>query len=467
MTTYTPSAYAAYPGYGPAGAVAAPSSGRAMWIGYLVFWVIMVGASVVVWKLAGMGVIAGLIIVGVTLPAVAWKPLFGLCLVYAILAVGGGMAVAGVSADRGIALLYGLGFLLSLPFSHRTLEVKNSLFIACALLGAWAMMSLLWSPWPEITFPQAFTLVQISILLLLLFATVRTHADLQWVLRAAVFGAVVFSVGGRFLGVSAVAKGGRLTVGGAGIEMNPNAYGVLLSLSILACIYLFRADRVKALRVFYVPAAAALFLNMMLTGSRKALFGLILALLIPTFFPKRVLRKPLAFAGSSILLLLLVGMALYGLEHFVPEEVAWRFQDRDFAEDSLADKLQFVSHGVGYVLAHPLGSGMGVHRTDRGMAIHNDFFYLLANLGYVGAFLYLLLLIPLAVQIAKAPDTKEKGFARAVVIFLFLCEMNAPMILLKFLWLYYALAWIATTPGMSSESLLRQGRHPAISHTRS
>jgi hypothetical protein len=451
VTTYTPSAYAAYPGYGPAEAVAAPSSGRALWIGYLVFWMIMVGASVIVWKLAGMGVIAGLIIVGVTLPAVAWKPLFGLCLVYAILAVGGGMAVAGVSADRGIALLYGLGFLLSLPFSHRTLEVKNSVFIACAAMGGLGMLSILWSPFPSITLPQAFTLVQVSILVLLAFSTLRTREDVQWILRAAIAGAFVFTVGARVMGVATIAKGERLTVGGGGVFMNPNQYGMLLSLSVLACLYLFRADTIKALRPFYIPVGAVLFLNMMLTGSRKSLFGLLLALMIPTFFPKRIIKKPLAFFGSLILLMLILAAVSYGLENLLPEEVAWRFQDRQFAEKSLINKFAFISSGISYVLDNPLGSGLGIHRTSSGMAIHNDFFYLMANLGYVGAGLYLVLLIPLIVHVHRAPDSVEKTFATWVVIFLFLSEMNAPMILLKFLWLYYCLAWVAANPEIGWE----------------
>jgi hypothetical protein len=238
---------------------------------------------------------------------------------------------------------------------------------------------------------------------------------------------------------------------------------MLLSLSVLACLYLIRADTIKALRPFYIPVGAVLFLNMMLAGSRKALFGLILAFLIPAFFPKRVLRKPLAFIGAAVLVLILVGMAAYGLENVVPEEVAWRFRDKELAEDAITEKLAFIEHGVGFVLTNPLGSGLGVHRTDQGMAIHNDFFYLLANLGYIGAALYLVMFIPLVVHIRRSADSIDKTFASWLVIFLFLCQMSAPMLLMKFVWLFYALAWIAASSQVSWDRQRQKGQLPAQS----
>jgi hypothetical protein len=402
-------------------------------------WWIFLG----IWGTLGLpGLLPVLLVTIPTFIGIAIRPAFGLCLTFAVLPIGRGLGVGTVlSADRGMAILFALGIIVNLLFTRKRLvwgpPVWTLLFLT--LLGG---ASIFWAVYPEIATMGTLTLVQILVWISLVLAVGVHERDLVWPLRAFVVSCVMAAILLPVLGISGGEKERFTMAISAETTINPNTMACMFCLGILTCVYLYARDPVRILRLFWVPAIVLLALMATKTGSRTAIMSLGITFLLPVLLLREVVRRPGVFAGL-LLLQIILGLTIYlCIEYFVSSDVAQRLISVSYREKSFGTRLIFIQEGVDYALRHPLGAGINCYAAGTLRTVHNDLFYCLSNLGWLGALVFGVFAVAMIFAVRRTPPGWEKWYVRAVVIYLLASGLSGAWIFAKHYWAFMTVAWL-------------------------
>ena len=227
--------------------------------------------------------------------------------------------------------------------------------------------------------------------------------------------------------------GGRVT----SLFSNPNILAVYLLLHFpLALRATFLPQNKGGLRFFYAATAIACAACILLTWSRGAWLGLLAEMLLFLLFYNRKTRLLLCF---SPLLLLAVPL--------LPSSVQGRLLSiGDLGESSIRYRLQTWRGTVRMLLHHPFGIGVGewawraiyphyaVSGTKTVMHAHNVFLQVAAELGAVGIFVFLVLVLTVLWRGIKSKNiAAAASVAGTLTMGLFDHLWYSPAMLLPFL----------------------------------
>ncbi len=304
-------------------------------------------------------------------------------------------------ADVAIVLAL-LALLLELP----TLRLGRVLMISGSWV-AWAWISYLNSDKQSVAFPQTWSLTKLWIVTFVAFNVLRTRAQIKFFLAFAVGCFMLFPLRGAFLNYFM----GYSTQGRAAWNYaysNPNdlaGFSLIFASIALACLALTRS---RFARLLAVVSAGLLVLLVFLTQSRGGLLalGVIAAILIATR-----LRNPRVVLGTLVLVAIgaifapdNVWKRLGGLTK-VSVESGMRGVDK---EGSAEQRLQLMRIAFRVAKDHPItGVGAGTYqfvhaeyarelKSEFPIAggkkdAHNTYLHNAAEMGFVGLFLFLLL----------------------------------------------------------------------------
>ena len=304
-------------------------------------------------------------------------------------------------ADVAIVLAL-LALLLELP----TLRLGRVLMISGSWV-AWAWISYLNSDKQLVAFPQTWSLTKLWIVTFVAFNVLRTRAQIKFFLAFAVGCFMLFPLRGAFLNYFM----GYSTQGRAAWNYaysNPNdlaGFSLIFASIALACLALTRS---RFARLLAVVSAGLLVLLVFLTQSRGGLLalGVIAAILIATR-----LRNPRVVLGTLVLVAIgaifapdNVWKRLGGLTK-VSVESGMRGVDK---EGSAEQRLQLMRIAFRVAKDHPItGVGAGTYqfvhaeyarelKSEFPIAggkkdAHNTYLHNAAEMGFVGLFLFLLL----------------------------------------------------------------------------
>jgi hypothetical protein len=426
----------------PVEGVAGPTG--SLWRLYVVTWLVLMTASALAYRLGVPWQLIGIIMAPLTLAGIVWKPVFGICLMGAILPIGTAIFLPGtVTAERAIGLLFGIGAAANVLLTRKGLRFVNPVGLGLASIAMLSVLSILWAEYPQVASFRAWTIVQMFIYTVLVMSVCRTAEDLRWPLRIFVLACVASFLGGLVLGV----RGGEMarfafTVGEE--RINPNAQGAMYGLGVLSALYLYRQEPVRAFRWAYLVSLLILPVGVLRTGGRKAGWFLGLVLALPLLFKRSTLRSS-RLALAAIGLLVLMGLAI-GVFHtyLLPTRTAQRFTDTSHAIQSFWFRLSLITDSFRYVTKHPLGAGIGCFVTSGGIrtVVHNDLFYLMSNLGLPGAIAFTAFAASLAVRVARMRPGLDKWFACSVVAYALLLGTGGTYIFGKNYWLFLSFAWL-------------------------
>ena len=159
------------------------------------------------------------------------------------------------------------------------------LVIVLGLFLAWVLFSTLWALDPAVARSTFLSFLLLLTLFPIVYAAIRTPRHVAWLYGIFVAGALLGAAIG-LMSSGAVGNGDRLS--GAGL--NPNVLGGLLAVSVvLAGTLASLSGLTKAARLTALAASGASLIAVLLTGSRGALVGLVVALLSTPFLcgPRR------------------------------------------------------------------------------------------------------------------------------------------------------------------------------------
>jgi hypothetical protein len=429
------------------------------WPLYVVFWLLLALVSA---GLVAIGVpwLAPAILLGlVTLVGIVWRPVFGLCLTFALLPVGRALGVGEVfSADRAIAILLFIGTAAHLVATRKGLRVRGGPIWTLLGLTVLGGLSFAWATMPSIALGYGFTLGQLLIWVVLINTIVIHEGSLLWPLRTYVVACLTAVLISVLMGPG-VLQNERLTFATArGEAVNANTMAALYGLALFTAVYLYCRDPRRTLRWFWGPAVAILTVALVLTGSRATVAAIGVTLLVPLLLLREVLQKPALFAGVLLLLIVVGVMGYLTMEHFASGEVTYRLTSLQYAEKSFNVRFAFIESAINYVLSHPLGAGAGCFRERHGMVVHNDLFGWLSDLGFAGVALFTVFAISMLLTVRRMAVGWDKWYARSVVVFQLLVGLAGAWMFAKHYWAFMAVASIMSqlSAGQPSPALLRE-----------
>jgi O-antigen ligase len=371
----------------------------------MVFAALLVGAAA---ALSPPLAIAGVVALALV-PIVLTRPIVGLC---ALIFMSFLESYAGMTGALSLTKILGallvvawLAVVTTRANEERGLVGREPLLVAALLLFvAWVGMSLVWAEVPGAArtslerFALNFTLFPIALV------AIRTPRHVLWVVAAFILGAFTAATMGIMDGtVGAEETGDRLK--GAGL--NPNQLGSYLVVAMVFCAALAANRRWPPLvRVALVGGAVFAGASLFLTLSRGALVGMATALLLAPFAVGARRR-----AGTVALVVLAVlgtvgWYAVVASDHAVervtnPErgggsgrEDLWRVGWRMVEDKPL--------HGVGagnfpeaaiHYLLRPGATQRDTFIVNEKKVAHNIYLTVLSELGAVGLFLFLLIIV--------------------------------------------------------------------------
>jgi hypothetical protein len=410
---------------------------------YFGTWCFLMVISLVAIKSGVSWAVIALFMAPLTIAGIAWRPLFGLALVFLVLPIGGALSLGRVfTADRAVGLMFGLGAVIHILATRKPLRFLVLPTLTLIALAALGWLSVFWAEYPPLVRQYAFVHTQMIFYILVAISVCQKEEDLRWPLFAYVAACVLAVLVPQLTGtVTEISE--RLTIAleetGA---LNPNTFGVLLGLGFLTAVYRYRRETSWLLRLIYIAAFAILPFGIILTGSRKAVFGLAMTLILPFILSPWALRRIRIIAGAVVLIGLITVSVYVTGKYFLPGKTELRLLSSEYAAESYSQRLEFVTDAIAYVHQHPLGAGLGCFRTRIGQEVHNDLFFLLGDLGFLGAAIFAVFAMAMVISVWRMPNNLGKWYAASIVLYQLLAGLGGTFIFHKQYWLFMAFAWL-------------------------
>ncbi len=294
------------------------------------------------------------------------------------------------SLSRVIGLLTAFVGVLAV-FSTGTVKIRrpNLLLIVGALYVAWATLSTLWAIDRASTVGQAFTYVQLWVLIWLLWQFIVTPAQATWLRQAYMLGTwvTIGTVVWAFLSHNPTIDPTRFSA----LDTNANYTAQSIALAIPMAFDAVANGRGWARRFAFLLIPASIF-GIALTGSRSG--GIIAVVAILASIALILRARPLV--KSMLLTTLALGVVVLGLT--LPPETVQRFTgviDQVETADFSGRGEIWLAGFESWLDRPAIGAGVGnfnsaiVPTLGFGRAAHNSFLALLVELGPIGPLLFL------------------------------------------------------------------------------
>jgi O-antigen ligase len=387
---------------------------------------LLVGLALPVGLLAGVQpVLAIAFALGIVFTLVA---LNDLALALAIFVYVSFIGLAPFGAEDGAArLVLGLAaFALVATRRRRELELPTmhpGLSVLLLLLVGWAALSVAWAEDAGEAIPAAERIAVNAVLVMIVFAAIRTPRDLSMVLGAFVLGAVTAVL------IGLVSAPGGADAGRLGTEiLDPNLLAAALIAAAAICVALYALDRDPLIRLLTICAAMLCAVGVLLTASRGALIAITFCLVAAVLLAGR--WRPPVLAGGVVVLIAAAGYFTF----LAPPEIRDRVTEPTKGQERTregrttiwqvalraAEDKPIAGVGAGnfrVASKHYIDEPGALARTDeiteKPAVAHNAYLEVLAELGVVGILLFVsILLTCLGSMIAAARMFDRKGDRR-------------------------------------------------------
>jgi O-antigen ligase len=288
------------------------------------------------------------------------------------------------------------------------------------LFTGWVVVSPIWSAFPDDSLVRVYTMLQLTVLVLLTVHVVRTPERLAGLMGA-------FVVGDVILGLSVLQQraGGLTLVRYTAEGTNPNDVAFLMCLGIPMAWYLVLRLRPALLRVLLGGFVVLAVFVVVLTASRSALLLLAPALAIVPLNLRRLTPVGRSLVGATVVAGCVVAVTGAVLLPSAPlQRLGTTFSE--LQSGTLDNRTTLWAIGLKLFGQHPvLGVGAGVVPEYVGQSyplqagLHNTYLSIAVQFGVVGIVLFGLLLISV-VRRALAVGAPERSVAAVLsVVFVF------------------------------------------------
>lgn len=312
------------------------------------------------------------------------------------------------------ALLLVVYFLLSI-----VLKVKHAKSTReYTILMLWmciALISTMFANNQDLSFSKFLTLIQVFSISYIIFNLIVWQRDATSFWMSLVVTALISSFITLSNPMAYIGHDGRM----AGTVGNANLFGVLLLCAfIVSLCYVYKYKSIF-IKLFFLLIVIFLFYMLLGTGSRKAIIGTtIVIILIGGVNTFSLLKQSVAkfiLVSSFGFIVLTSGLTyLLNSRHYHRIEglfLAAESGDASKSDRSLEGRLQFYEQGIDIILSNPiLGVGLdnyrdmrvGVFSSKIGTYSHSNFVELAVSTGIIGLIIYLCIYLSIALKLFKS-----------------------------------------------------------------
>ncbi len=298
--------------------------------------------------------------------------------------------------------------------------------IVMGLFVLLAVLSYLWSLYPEGTLVQAFSYVQLFAMVWLIWELAPRVREQMRLMQAYVLGTFVSGIDTLYLFFSHQESVYQRY---AGARLDANDLGLIMALSIPMSYYLLIENKGWIAWVYRVHLILA-GTTILLTASRGATLATLVALAIVPLTQARLTGR------QRIALLLTVSLLVYGVLLFVPSSSWERLSTlpTEFTQGTLTGRTIIWRAGWEIFRSHPfLGIGANAFRVivsrvlaepirlderDPAPPAHNTFLSILVEQGVVGFAVFCALLGVLALSLRALPHFQQKLWIVSLAVWL-------------------------------------------------
>ncbi len=349
--------------------------------------------------------------------------------------------------------------------------------VVMALFVVLAVVSVLWSLYPEGTLIEAFSYVQLFTMVWLIWELAPGVLEQMHLMRAYVFGTFVSGIDTFYLFLSHQESVYQRY---AGAKLDANDLGLIMALSIPMSYYLLIQNRGRMVWVYRVQLILA-GTTILLTASRGATLATVVALTIVPLTQARL------YGRQKVALLLTVILLIGGILYFVPETswerlatVPTEFEQGTFTGRTIIWKAGweiFRAHpffGIGanafrVMVSRELAEPIRMGEADPAPPAHNTFLSVLVEQGVLGFAGFCGMLGALAVSLKGMPPFPQRLWIVSLAVWIvgvssLTWEMRKPT------WFFFGLlmAQCGSIPQMRCDALAyaRQRHNPVRSSAR-
>ena len=333
---------------------------------------------------------------------------FTLVMFFELSPVAGGSALSFTKLAGAILLISWIASFTSRDHGRNTLWNRHpTLSLAIISFCAWVSLSFVWAEDPSIVPAETLRLLLTAVLFLILYEAIRTPQHIRMVLGAFIAGATFAALYGVVATPDAsefaYAAGSEGLNRIAGTVGDPNVLAATLVAGLMISVAMgFSQGRSSAVRVLCFTAAVLCLVGVLLTGSRGGLVSLAGAILAAIALAPRK-RALVGFVGVIIVL---AGTFYYAA--LAPQaarerlsladggtgrtdiwKVGWRMIEDEPVTGVGAANFQVSS--IHYLLAEPGALQDDTYIADKPAVAHNAFIHVLAEYGFLGLTLFLMI----------------------------------------------------------------------------
>ena len=310
----------------------------------------------------------------------------------------------------GLGVICAVGYLVS---SIRTgFAFPKEVLLFWAYL-AWAMLGVFVSEIPSLFYEKLFTLFQFAVMILLIAhfsGNIRNVKVLFW---AVLIGAAIIAVSAYVTGEYQRAETSSGESGrAAGLALNANTFAMTLVYAMAILLYFFRTWKSWVMKGGVIIVMLIIARLVIASGSRKGFITFVL-LLFAWFllsYRKEILRRPLAFIATGIVVAGIAGYLFYATSGTLLQR---RFEKAVEGGRSTSARKELVKEGLDIIVSKPVtGVGLDHFRINSRYQLysHNNYIEVTAGSGIPAGILYYMIFVVLLLRLyrlGKYQFTKE------------------------------------------------------------
>lgn len=309
------------------------------------------------------------------------------------------LAINGKTISRSLGVFCSFLIIANLLTNRRkTFKLDKSLILWGAFFS-WALLSLMWTQYFEITIQSFWIHVRFFLFICLLYLYSFSEKELKVLISISIFSVIITAIILIYLYMNNVTYlttvRASLVRGESSADPNHTAAGLLLGLSFIINILIFRRRIISLINLFYFFSILIIIFAIILTGSRAGLLGAATVIFISLFYGK---HKTKYLISGILILLFSIGSILY-IRKEISQDLKKRYEIYEITSSGGAGRLQIWLNGIEIWEKKPIwGHGMGtfgeLHLVNAGIwkVAHNIYLQILVELGLVG-FILLLIII--------------------------------------------------------------------------
>ncbi len=254
----------------------------------------------------------------------------------------------------------------------------------------WCTLSYQWSVDQDRSLVTLFTIYQLTILTVLVWAFADNTDKLKMLMTAYVLGSYVLAFDTAYQYISGNMRAYRARGAGA----DPNDLAITLSLTIPVVLYLSVHTKSRAARILYLLYVPVVVLAVAFTGSRTGFVAMLVS------FSAFLLAK----WRTQVMIIPVLIIIFFNMPSLLPEQSLMRIQGipQEITSGTLSGRTIIWEYGLDVFYDHPyFGTGVGTFNAvvPRNRSSHNAFLSIAVELGLVGIVIFILIFLSLVLSL--------------------------------------------------------------------